>query len=115
VKSYDEQNTKTKLSIRTFIELDPQRLNRFSAAYSPLLHCFIAGYPHVNPQVFRAFSASFAHPTMVEFFRSVCAGIAQELADWTAKKNGEKEANFASCGKNPVRGSRFAFRARFPP
>jgi hypothetical protein len=36
---------------------------------------------------------------MVEFFRSVCAGIAQELADWTAKKNGEKEANFASCGK----------------
>jgi len=57
-------NTKTSLSIRAFIDLDPQQLNRISAAYSPLLHRFLAGYPHSNPQIFRAFSASFAHKTV---------------------------------------------------
>jgi len=111
VKPYDEKNTKTDLSIRAFINLDPQLLNRFSAAFSPLLHRFIAGYPHANPQIFRAFSASFAHWIVREFFRSVCAGIAQELADRAGKKNGEKEANFASCGKSSaIRGSWFAIR-----
>jgi len=34
-----------------------------------------------------------------DFFRSLCAAISQELADGAAKKNGEKPAKFASCGK----------------
>jgi hypothetical protein len=101
------KNTKTYLSIRTFIKLDPQGLNRFSVAFSPLLHRLTAGYPHANPQIFRAFSASFAHGIVLDFFRSVCAAMAQEIADGAGEKKGEKKANARRCGK---RGPRIAVR-----
>jgi hypothetical protein len=110
VKSYAEENTKLGLSIRTFIELDPQLLNRISIAFPPLLHRFIAGYPHMNPQIFRAFSASFAHWLVREFFLSLCAGIAQELADGAGEKKGERKAKSPRCGKTRAadRGPRYA-------
>ena len=74
-----EQQNELKYS--RFMNLHPQPLNRFSAAYSPLLHCLLAANPQPNPQIFRAFSASFAHDGVRDFFRSLCAAISQELAD----------------------------------
>jgi len=93
------------------IDLHPQWLNCFFAAFSPLLHRFIAANPQPNPQIFRAFSASFAHAAVRKFFRSLCAAISQPLAGSAGKKNGEKEANGRCCGKTfAVRRSQFAAR-----
>ena len=60
-------------------KLHPQALNRFSAAFAPLLHRFLAANPQANPQIFRAFSASFAHRIVRDFFRSLCAAISEEM------------------------------------
>jgi hypothetical protein len=62
------------------MNLHPQALNRFSAAFAPLLHRFIAANPQANPQIFRVFSASFAHAIVRPDFRRVCAANSQELA-----------------------------------
>jgi len=61
--------------------LHPQEVDRFSAAFAPLLRCFIAANPQVNPQIFRAFSASFAHAIVRLDFRRLCAANSQELAN----------------------------------
>jgi hypothetical protein len=71
---------KNELKYSRFINLHPQALNRFSAAFAPLLHRFIAANPQGNPQIFRAFSAPFAHGLVRPDFRSVCAANSQELA-----------------------------------
>ena len=70
-----------ELKYSQIINLDPQPLNRFSAAFQPLLRRFLAANPQANPQIFRAFSASFAHAAVRLFFRSLCAANSQELAN----------------------------------
>ena len=70
-----------ELKYSQIINLHPQGLNRFSAAFAPLFRRFLAANPQGNPQIFRAFSASFAHAAVRSFFRSVCAANSQELAD----------------------------------
>ena len=94
-----------------FINLHPQSINDFSGAFALLIRRFLATNPQANPQIFRAFSASFAHAVVRLFFRSLCAAISQELANSSGKKNGETKANHRSCGKRfTVRRSRFAVR-----
>jgi len=73
------QNTPTSLSIRAFIDLVPQIVDRISGCFPPHIHRFIAGIPQANPQIFRPFSASFAHEIVRELFRSLCAAISQDL------------------------------------
>jgi hypothetical protein len=111
VKSCFEENIKSGLSIRVTINLHPQGPNRFSAAFSPLLHRFIAGFPQPNPQIFRPFSASFAHGIGRIFFRSLCAAISQALAARPIRKWAKKRRSRRRCGKEfAVRGSQFAAR-----
>jgi len=62
------------------MNLHPQAVNLFSAAFAPLLHRFLATNPQANPQIFRAFSASFAHAVGRTDFRRLCAANSQELA-----------------------------------
>jgi len=108
-------NNESNLTIRDISELDPQELRFVSPGFRPLSRCFLAAIPQVNPQIFRAFSASFAHGLVRVFLRSVSAAISQELANSAAKKNGEKKANGARLRKKQfaVRSSQFA--AGFPP
>ena len=108
------ENRKSSLSIRNSINLHPQALSRFSTAFAPLLHRFIAANPQANPQIFRAFSACFAHAVVRRIFRSVCAAISQELASSAAKKNGERAANQRSCGKLGLGQLRTKNGERFP-
>ncbi|PYQ48956.1 MAG: hypothetical protein DMF59_14685 [Acidobacteria bacterium] len=56
-----------------------QALDRISVAFPPLSHRILAGYPPTNPQIFRAFSASFAHVVVRLLFRNLCAVISQDL------------------------------------
>jgi hypothetical protein len=79
VKSSRIENRETDLSIRAFIELLPQIVDRISDCFPPLMHRFLAAIPQANPQIFRAFSASFAHGIVREFFRSLFAAISQVL------------------------------------
>jgi len=89
-------------------------LNRFSAAYSLVLRRLLAANPQPNPQIFRAFSASFAHVVVRDFFRRLCAAISQELATWAAKK--WRKGGEICVLRKTVRGWRFAAgRSRFPP
>ena len=82
------------------MNLHPQALNLFSARFAPLLHRFIAVNPQANPQIFRAFSACFAHAVVREYFRSLYAVISQVLTNSAGKKNGEKEAKALTLRKN---------------
>jgi hypothetical protein len=75
------ENRETDLSIRAFRELLPQIVDRISGCFPPLMHRFLAAIPQANPQIFRAFSASFAHGIVREFFRSLFAAISQVLTD----------------------------------
>jgi len=86
------ENTKTYLSIRDFIELVPQILGRNSGGFRPHIHRFTAAIPQANPQIFRAFSASFAHGIGRQLFRSLCAAISQDLTNSAGEKRGEEEA-----------------------
>ena len=70
-----------ELKYSRVMHLHPQQVNCFSAAFAPLLHRFLAANPQANPQIFRAFSASFAHISGRDFFRSLCAAISQGLAN----------------------------------
>ena len=81
MKSSGKENIETNLSIRGFIGLVPQRLDHISGAFPPLIHRFLAAIPQANPQIFRAFSASFAHRIVRDFFRRLFAANSQELAD----------------------------------
>ena len=74
------EQRKNELKYSRFINLHPQALSGFSAAFALLLRRFLAANPQVNPQIFRAFSASFAHAAVRHDFRSVCAANSQELA-----------------------------------
>jgi hypothetical protein len=91
------------------MNLTPQELRSISPAFRPLSHRLLAANPQANPQIFRAFSASFAHGVVRLFFRSVCAAISQELANSAGEKKGEKQAKRAPLRKT-VRSSRFAVR-----
>jgi hypothetical protein len=71
---------KNELKYSQIMHLHPQVLNLFSAAFAPLLHRFIAANPQANPQIFRAFSAPFAHAIVRRDFRRLCAANSQELA-----------------------------------
>ena len=73
------QNTETDLSIRAFRELVPQIVDPISGCFPPHIHRFLAAIPQVNPQIFRAFSASFAHGIVRRLFRRLCAAISQDL------------------------------------
>jgi hypothetical protein len=81
MNSSGKENSEISLSIRGFKHLVPQAVDRFSVAYPPHIHRILAGYPHANPQIFRPFSASFAHGFVRIFFRSLCAAIPEELAN----------------------------------
>ena len=81
MKSSRTENRETDLSIRAFRELLPHIVDRISGRFPPLMHRFLAAIPQVNPQIFRAFSASFAHGIVREFFRSLFAAISQVLTD----------------------------------
>ena len=67
-------------------------LRRISAAFPPLLRRFLAGNPLVIPQIFRAFSSSFAHGDARDFFRRLYAAIPKEMAGPAEWKKGEREA-----------------------
>ena len=82
------------------MELLPQFALHISGCFPPLMHRFLAANPQANPQIFRAFSASFAHRIVRALFRSLCAAISQLLADCAGKKNGENEAKPIVLRKN---------------
>ena len=69
-----------ELKYSQLMYLHSQVLHLFSAAFALLLHRFIAANPQANPQIFRAFSASFAHAIVRLDFRRLCAANSQELA-----------------------------------
>jgi hypothetical protein len=75
------ENTEKDLSIRAFRELVPQIVDRISGRFPPHIHRFLAAIPQANPQIFRAFSASFAHAVVRRLFRSLCAAISQDLTN----------------------------------
>ena len=100
MKSSRMENSETDLSIRGFIDLVPQIVSRISSRFPPHIHRFLAAIPQGNPQIFRAFSASFAHGIVREFFRSLCAAISKDLTNSAGKKNGEKEAKLVRLRKN---------------
>ena len=107
-----EQQNELKYS--RFRNLHPQPLNRFSAAYSLVLRRLLAANPQPNPQIFRAFSASFAHVVVRDFFRRLCAAISQELATWAAKKMAKRRRNLRPAenrSRLAVRRWPFAFSA----
>jgi len=85
-------NTESNLTIHDISELDPQELRSISRGFRPLSHRLLAANPQSNPQIFRAFSASFAHAAVRLFFRSVYAAISQVLANSADEKKGEKQA-----------------------
>ena len=74
-------NTESDLSIRTFSELVPQIVDHISGSFPPHIHRFLAAIPQANPQIFRAFSASFAHGIVRRLFRRLCAAISQDLTN----------------------------------
>jgi len=74
-------NVGTSLSIRGFSHLVPQFVDRISCCFPPHIHRFLAAIPQANPQIFRAFSASFAHRTVLAIFRSLCAANSQDLTN----------------------------------
>jgi len=61
--------------------LVPQAIDGISTAFPPLPNCFLAANPQANPQIFRAFSASFAHRDVRRLFRSLFAAISQDLTN----------------------------------
>jgi hypothetical protein len=75
------ENSKTGLSIRAFRELVPQIVGRISSSFPPHIHRFLAAIPQANPQILRAFSASFAHGIVRRLFRRLCAAISQDLTN----------------------------------
>lgn len=115
MESCDDKNRKSSLSIRAFIGLRPHPVDRFSAAFPPLIRRLLAGYPHVIPQIFRAFSASFAHRIGLVFFRRLCAAISEEIADCAEKKKGEKKANGLRLRKSVQRRLYSPGGGSFPP
>jgi hypothetical protein len=94
------ENTKTYLSIRDFIELVPQIVDVNSEGFRPHIHWFLAAIPQGNPQIFRAFSASFAHGIGRQLFRSLCAAISQDLTNSAGEKMSEKEAKLVVLRKS---------------
>src|SRR6266850_2503722 len=97
------ENSRIGLSIRAIIDLDPQTFSRFSPAYQPLCRristAFSTGF---SPQI-RSISAGFAHREAAGFFRIFFAAIAQEIADSSEEKNGEKQARSNSLRKSRSR------------
>ena len=61
--------------------LSSKIVDRISSCFPPHIHRFLAAIPQANPQIFRAFSASFAHRIGLAFFRSLCAANSQDLTN----------------------------------
>lgn len=95
--------------------LDPQALNGFSAASPPQIRRILAANPQPNPQIFRPFSASFAHRIVLPIFRSLCAAFSQEMTGSAGEKNGEKKAGAAVLRKTALRGARVPRGSSFQP
>jgi len=75
------KNSEKDLSIRGFRELLPQFVDAISGRFPPHIHRFLAAIPQTIPQIFRGFSASFAHGIVREFFRRLFAAISQLLTN----------------------------------
>jgi hypothetical protein len=81
MESSRTENIETDLSIRAFIDLVPQIVDHISGCFPLHIHRFLAAFPQPNPQIFRAFSASFAHAVVRRLFRNLCAAISQDLTN----------------------------------